>query len=582
MKKLSLLLLLAIGGCDVATTNPAIEQASGFVPSLQVKNSQSIDMLYEPLALAISTKGEVYNPEAVIPPQCYTKTEGQNNPCWACHTDKAARNFKSDWPLQREYAFSDVGLTNNWENLFDDYSNVTGQISDTDMLNYIREDNYSRFRETMERQVNYAGWVPDIDLHAGFDEEGFAFDGSWWRSFIYKPFLGTFFPTNGATDDIMIRLPKMFYTNELGHLSKEIYKINLAIVEATMTTDGSADTPTNRTVEPLDETIANVDLNGDGELSTGVTVITSLPRFYVGGAAAYPVKKNLYPRYTEFLHTVRYIDPDSPNLLSKRMKEVRYSIKNLETDRWSMNRYYDHEEDNKEEERLPLFAGNGVSGMRSDIGWKLQGFIEDGEGRLRAQTDQETYYCMGCHGNVGVTADQSFGFPRKVPGNHGWGEINLAGIPDVPQLGHELPEIMTYFLRNGGGDEFRNNDEVLKRFFKDGELNKPEVLKASIDGDKDIRHLIVPSSERAYALNKSYMALVKQQRFDKGRDPMVSMPKNVHKEIVEISAGLPEEKIFRDGTIFLDWRNTVFDSASTAKVSRSLSAEYSRSAAGDE
>jgi hypothetical protein len=224
-----------------------------------------------------------------------------------------------------------------------------------------------------------------------------------------------------------------------------------------------------------------------------------------------------------------------------------------------MAAYYDHEEENKEREKLPLFAGNGASGMRTEIGWKLQGFIEDGKGRLRAQTDQETYYCMGCHGNLGVTADQSFGFPRKVPGSHGWGEVNLAGIPDVPQLGHELPEIMTYFLRNGGGDEFRNNDEIMKRFFAEGILDEESVKRAAVDGDKDITHLIVPSRERAYALNKAYMALVEQQRFDKGRDPMVSMPSNVHKEIVEISAGLSEDKIFRDGSIFLDWRGSPFD-----------------------
>jgi len=27
----------------------------------------------------------LYNREAVIPPQCYTKTEGVNNPCYTCH-----------------------------------------------------------------------------------------------------------------------------------------------------------------------------------------------------------------------------------------------------------------------------------------------------------------------------------------------------------------------------------------------------------------------------------------------------------------------------------------------------------------
>ena len=36
-------------------------------------------------ATAYLQHGEVYNPESVIPPQCYTKTDGVNNPCFACH-----------------------------------------------------------------------------------------------------------------------------------------------------------------------------------------------------------------------------------------------------------------------------------------------------------------------------------------------------------------------------------------------------------------------------------------------------------------------------------------------------------------
>ena len=35
--------------------------------------------------MAYIEHGEVYNHETVIPPQCYTKTDGVNNPCYACH-----------------------------------------------------------------------------------------------------------------------------------------------------------------------------------------------------------------------------------------------------------------------------------------------------------------------------------------------------------------------------------------------------------------------------------------------------------------------------------------------------------------
>ena len=513
---------------------------------------------YNPLAYALETKKQVPNREAVIPPQCYTKTDNEFNPCWTCHTRENQRNSKGDWVLQTAYAFSDVGLTNQWENLFTDFSEDTSKITNTDMLEYIRQDNYKALKKSMQNVPKYAGWKPDLDFDKGFDSKGFAKDGSWWRSFRYKPFLGTFWPTNGATDDVFIRLDRKFYTDINGNESYEIYQINLSILEAALSHGPIVTNQVNRVVEPLNEKTAGIDLDGDGVLSDEITVITVLPEFYVGAAKDHPVKNNLYPKHTEFLHTVRYLDPASSNWLSKRMKEVRYSYKTHETDDWSLSRFYESEVNSKENDKLPLFKVSPTAGIVNEASWKLQGWIEDEHGRLRTQSDQEHYFCMGCHSNIGVTVDQTFSFARKVPGESGWGVINLAGIPDVPQLGHEEPEILTYFKRAGGGDEYRNNHEVLARFFPNGELNESDVLRAAVNGDKDIRHLILPSNERAYALNKAYMALVKKQRFDLGRDPMLTPPNNVHQKITEISAGLPAEKIFRDGTLWLDWSGTEF------------------------
>ncbi len=509
--------------------------------------------VYDPLEFARSRIGQVSNPEAVVPPQCYTKTDGQFNPCWTCHTGQTARNHKADWVLQTAYSFSDLGLTNQWSNLFADLGREIDAIADDDMLDYIRFDNYRPFREAMRGVRRYAGWMPDIDLGAGFDAEGFAVDGSWWRTFRFKPFVGTFWPTNGTVDEVMIRLPAIFRQTAGGEDSKAIYRINLAILEVSLTSGGALDAHVERAVEPLDETLADTDLNGDGVLGHHIECISGLPEFYVGAASGYPVRKNQYPKGTEFLHPVRYLDPARGNYMAIRLKELRYAVKYRETDRWSINFYYAEEEEKKDEEILPRFGGNGVAGLLNDYGWRVQGFIEDGRGRLRAQTDQEHYYCMGCHGGIGVTVDQTFAFPRKVPGAAGWGEMSLVGIPDVPQAGHSEPEILTWFRRAGAGDEFRGNDEIMARFFPGGELDEDEVRRASVGGDTDIRHLILPSRERAYRLNKAYMALVARQRFDLGRDPMLSPPVNVFAKITEVSAGLPAERIYRDGTLWLDW-----------------------------
>src|SRR5687768_10985019 len=77
---------------------------------------------YDPLAAARASVGKTRNLEAAVPAMCYTKTGGQSNPCWVCHTRGVGENHLVDWDLQLEYAFSDVALTNHWTNLFEDRS----------------------------------------------------------------------------------------------------------------------------------------------------------------------------------------------------------------------------------------------------------------------------------------------------------------------------------------------------------------------------------------------------------------------------------------------------------------------------
>ena len=58
-----------------------------------------------------------------------------------------------------------------------------------------------------------------------------------------------------------------------------------------------------------------------------------MPSHYLGGAAALPVRRGLYPEGTELLHSVRYLDPDAPGLIAARMKELRYMKKVQALDR---------------------------------------------------------------------------------------------------------------------------------------------------------------------------------------------------------------------------------------------------------
>jgi hypothetical protein len=465
---------------------------------------------YDPLAVARGSIGKSLNLEAAVPPMCYTKTGGVSNPCWTCHTQPSGRNHKNDWDQQREYNFSEFARTNRWDNLFRDRRAEVAAISDETILTWMRQDNYRPLQEALAGRGDFRGWRPDLDLAQGFDEDGLARDGSGWRAFRYKPFPGTFWPTNGSTDDVFIRLPPRF------RQSRADYLRNLEILEAAL--HGRAE--------------------GD----------------YVGGAADVKVVSWDYPLHTEFLHSVRYLDPDAPGMISRRMKELRYMKKVELLDDWARTAISEETLREKDEGRLPVYLGSPETGMGTSLGWRFQGWIEDAEGHLRLQTEEEHRFCMGCHNNIGVTLDSTFSFPRKVPGKDGWRYQDLAGMKDVPQLGHSKPEVLTYFERVGGGDELRGNDEILARFFPKGRLDEALVRRAAPGGDQDLAWLLLPSRARALTLDKAYLVTVREQSFRLGRDPVVTPIANVHRTIEDEGTGLEKTKrLHRDGKLELAW-----------------------------
>lgn len=66
--------------------------------------------------------------------------------------------------------------------------------------------------------------------------------------------------------------------------------------------------------------------------------------------------------------------------------------------------------------------------------------------------------------------------------------------------------------------------------------------------------LVIPSRERALLLNKAYMALVKEQRFTLGRDPLITPTVNVHPTIENGSTELgTTDRVYSDGRLWLDW-----------------------------
>lgn len=508
----------------------------------------------------------VRNQLANIPPQCFTRTKDDGgavqNPCYVCHADADEPNFQSQPENQLAYAFPSLQrsgkVPNPWRNLFVDRRPAIAAIADDDTLRYVRHDNYRDTHGRIDLATRLArvprnwdvdgngrwnGYVPDAAFNfdaAGFDRDR---DGraTGWRAFAYFPFPGTFMPTNGAFDDVLIRLPAPFREREDGTPDERIYQTNLAIVESLVRRADIA-------IDATDEQALGVDLDRDGRLATATRVVHDWAplqqRFmsYVGRARAEQdagrvhAAAGLFPEGTEFLHSVRYLDvaADGSVVPAPRMKELRYSRKQRWVTYSSLRQQAMHE--SKEATLSPdepeQYFGDPERGVQSKLGWVYQGFIEDRKGRLRPQTQEESQFCLGCHGGLSATEDTIFSFSRKLAGGNArgwyhWGDQPFRHLPD-PLRRDGKPEFASYLLDNHAGDEYRANDELHARFF-DAE-GKPRA--AAFEQLKtDLSILMLPSRERALALDKAYLAIVREQSFVHGRDPILRPAQNVWTEV---------------------------------------------------
>lgn len=513
---------------------------------------------YDAFAALVPAEPRAPNPEPNVPVHCYVAVrgsragEGMSNTCWTCHTVPIVdTNLQRDWDLQRDYSFSPAAQENHWRTSFVDRRAAVATVDDAMVRAYVRGDNYRALREALADDRAYRGFRPDVDLDRGYDADGFARDGSDWRAVRYKPFPVVGWPGGGGAGELLVRLPRGFREDASGRPSRVVYQANLAILELAVAADPRAPRErVTRPTDPLDERSLGQDLDGDGHLGIA-THLVGLPGHYLGGAANVAVVRNAYPAGTEFLHPVRYLDPESPTYGARRMKELRYAQKMRVLGDWALGAAYEHEAAEKAEGRPPVYQGEPSTGLASPLGWRFQGFIEEAAGRLRAQTDAELRPCLGCHSGLGVTVDQTFAFPRKVPGPQGFRPQDLRGMKDWPQLGHGDPEILTYFRRAGRADPFGADDEAEERFFPHGVLDEAGVRRGAPGGDRDLAWLLQPSPARAWALDKAYLLVVRAQRFEEGRDVRPEAALRLLRRAEAGPTGLDADAIFTDGRVHL-------------------------------
>ncbi|MGD9186575.1 MAG: hypothetical protein PVI89_00090, partial [Desulfobacteraceae bacterium] len=506
------------------------------------------------------------NKAAYIPPECYGRTSDGTgrtyNSCYVCHSEGKMPNLTSDNDLQLEYAFPAYAQQNHWRNLFKDRSEDIAAIDDAVITDYIRQTNYfdqegnivpAQYLEAVPAAWDYNadgdwdGYVPDC--YFNFDDGGFDRDSqgefTGWRAFAYYPFPSTHWPTNGSMSDVIIRLPEAFrQTNGAPDLIA--YKINLAVLEALFK---QTDVP----IDSVDETLYGVDLNKDGILTVADRVVYDWAPLegrmmsYVGDAkqqldqGAVHLAANLYPEGTEFINTLRYIDiDDSDNVvMAARMKELRYARKTKwltysELETIALNELKDRD-DFPDRLRLPI--GNSETGVSNGKGWAFGGLIEDAQGNLRPQTFEELTACIGCHGGVGITADSTFAFSRKLntaahqKGWFHWSQKSLKGINEpkveIKKAGLQY-EYCFYLMYNRGADALRSNEEAAATFLDEQGLLKSDMAARLHD---DISLLLHPSADRSQALNKAYYLIVKEQSYTMGREPLLKRAEHAYEQI---------------------------------------------------
>jgi hypothetical protein len=437
------------------------------------------------------------------------------NPCYACHVHGEPPNYVDDAALQLVWSLPSAARDNAWTNLFSPPVQRVARLSDDAILSYVRAGNYFDERgnialaETLravpvawdlDHDGHWGGYVPDVWYR--FDDAGFDHrpDGapSGWRAFAYYPFLGTFFPTNGSADDVLIRLDPVLRQDAAGRLDSRVYVLNLAIVESLIK---RADVP----IEESDEAAIGADLDLDGKLGKATRIAydggdgAGATRMrYVGKARGdvneFPIAPGLFPLRTELFHSVRYLDAVADAVgsasthvaMAPRMKELRYAKKT----RWL-----------------------GYAALKGHAA---------------------AVFCVGCHGGVGATTDGVFSFPRKLGGSGGarthangwfhWSQRDLRGLAE-PRRSDGSYEYTRFLTENGAGDELRENTEVLARFFDaNGALRPGAVARLHAD----VSTLLLPSAQRALDLDRAYKAIVDEQSFVRGRDAVLAPAQHVY------------------------------------------------------
>jgi hypothetical protein len=472
-----------------------------------------------------------HNEEPNIPAQCWIETGyGTQNACLFCHSNYLSKEkHGNSYPIADDqifYSFPTPELNRIlWRNtIFPQEISTRLEkegivIPDPEDVSYMRKDNWKELYDRVRTNYPKRWLIPDDDefllfpalnpahlypekqpdptegnKHGYIDQEGFVRDEqndyTGWRAVNFFPY-GIFTPLTGSVSGIYIRLP-------------EIFRTDAAIVDVTLY---------KKNLDILERNIKNQKLT---------------EKAYLGDASGVPVEKGFFPAGTEFAHPLHYVDLNAdgesgerldgvadqkgsdyefPGTRSKRVKEIRYMYK------WKSVTLEEITEDAHPENLVLGQEGQGW--IDNNMGWIIAGYIENRQGALRAQTTEELMQCLGCHGMTGNTVDSVWSFPRKLPGNKGWRDMNYGeynsqhpdrtALPDYRHGNTDSGEFGFFYKVVVGADLFGiMPDEVaneLRAYAKNkgGSLQPEEDLDAILD---DHGLIEMPRDQRKNLLTK--------------------------------------------------------------------------------
>ncbi len=448
-----------------------------------------------------------YNEEPSIPAQCWIETGyGTQNACLYCHTNYLASiKHGNAYPLAEDqvlYSFPSADLNKVlWRNtifpgeIMERLEKAGITLPDINDIEYVRRDNWTPLYDRV-RTESGGNWInpeagefvlfpalnprhlfPEMQpdptsggKHGYVDGDGFVRDEharhTGWRAVNFFPY-GIFSPLTGSVSGIYLRLPESLMQEE-GVFNIETYKKNLDLLERNIK---------NRSF--------------------------SEKRYY-GDAATVPVEKGFFPVGAEFAHPLHYVDLNAdgqagealdgvadsaapafefPGTRAKRIKEMRYMYKWKSVGIGSIddNAHYDG-----------MVIGNeGQGWIDNNVGWILAGYIEDRQGRLRPQTTEEMMQCLGCHGMVGNTIDSVWSFPRKLPGDLGWHEMDYGSydsmrpgqtkLMDYCHKGSDTGELGFFYRVVVGADLYGVMPEEITQALKQYASQKRMLLNLKYD-----------------------------------------------------------------------------------------------------